>query len=126
MTSGDPVVRIWDSSTGRQIAEHRLAPSALDRGRGRGLLQHRREVPSRRQHDRAIHVLDARTLAPAGEPIQVYAREKGRPAPPDVYDFTPSADLHTVYLNDPSSTTSPAGPDVAGTRCQHHRPLSLP
>jgi WD40 repeat protein len=30
----------------------------------------------------------------------VYAKDTGQTSAPDVFDFTPSGDLHTVYLND--------------------------
>jgi WD40 repeat protein len=100
MTSGDPVVRTWDSSTGRELAQHRLAPPPSTEGAsiaffsldGRYLLVGSTEG--------RIHVLDAHTLVPARQPIQVHRRTQGDPGPVDVADFTPSGDLHTAYLND--------------------------
>ena len=52
ITTGGPVVRTWDAATGRQLAEHRLGPSARGRRRHR-VLQRRRQVPARGHHDGA-------------------------------------------------------------------------
>jgi WD40 repeat protein len=101
MTTGDPVVRTWDSTTGRQLAQRRLAPPPSSEGAaiaffsldGKYLLLVGTTAGR-------IHVLDAHTLIPARAPIQVHALGSTRTGVLDVFDFTPSADLHTLYLND--------------------------
>lgn len=100
IVTGDPVVRTWDSTTGRQLAEHRLAPPpstevaafawfSLD---GRHLL-----VGTSAGR---LHVLDARTLAPTRDPIQVYEKEEGEPEPRALELFKPGGDRRTVWISD--------------------------
>ncbi len=100
VTSGAPEVRTWDSTSGRQIAQRRLGPPGSTEGAqiawfsldGKFLLV---GTPAGR-----LHVLDARTLAPTREPIQVYKTEDGRPRAQEIYAFRPSGDLRTVWIRD--------------------------
>ncbi|GGB82507.1 hypothetical protein N798_11700 [Knoellia flava TL1] len=95
ITSGDPVVRTWDATTGREVARHRLDPTDPDEGAalaffsvdGRHLL-----VGTTAGR---LHVLDARTLVPTREPIRVVEEVDGEQPPLDA--FTPSGDGRTVY-----------------------------
>ena len=100
MTSGDPVVRIWDSRTGRQVAQRRLAPSPSTEGAAIAFFSLDGKYLLVGSTSGRIHVLDAHTLAPSRDPIQVYPQASGKAGHQDVSDFTPSGDLHTVYLND--------------------------
>lgn len=100
ITSGDPVVRTWDSRTGRQLAERRLAPPPSTEGAAIAFFSLDGKYLLVGTTAGRIHVLDAHTLVPARKAIQVYGKKKGQSSPPDVFDFTPSGDLHTVYLND--------------------------
>ena len=100
MTSGDPVVRTWDSRTGRQIAERRLAPQPSTEGAAIAFFSVDGKYLLVGTTAGRIHVLDAHTLVPAREPIQVHTGGPGKAAQLDVFDFTPSGDRHTVYLND--------------------------
>jgi DNA-binding SARP family transcriptional activator/WD40 repeat protein/energy-coupling factor transporter ATP-binding protein EcfA2 len=100
MTTGDPVVRTWDSRTGRQIAQRRLAPPPSTEGAALAFFSLDGKYLLVGTTAGRIHVLDAHTLVPAREPIQVYPAKKGKAGQQDVYDLTPSGDLHTAYLND--------------------------
>jgi WD40 repeat protein len=100
ITSGAPDVRTWDSTTGRQLAQRRLGPPGSDDSAeiawfsvdGAHLLV---GTPGGR-----LHVLDARTLVPARDPIQVYKTKEGKPSPQEIYAFRPSGDLRTVWIRD--------------------------
>jgi DNA-binding SARP family transcriptional activator/WD40 repeat protein len=99
-TTGDPVVRTWDAATGHLVAEHRLGPSDSSEGAaiaffsidGRYLL-----VGSTTGR---LHVLDAHTLVPAREPIQVRENKPGQTEGLDLSGFAPSGDNRTAYTND--------------------------
>ncbi|MEO6411696.1 MAG: WD40 repeat domain-containing protein, partial [Pedococcus sp.] len=100
ITSGAPVVGTWNSTTGRQITQRPLGPPGSAEGAyiawfsldGKYLLVGTNEG--------RLHVLDARTLVPAREPIQVYKTEKGEPLAQTIAAFRPSGDLHTVWMSD--------------------------
>jgi WD40 repeat protein len=98
ITSGDPVVRIWEAATGKELARHRLGPASSTEGAtfawftddGKHLL-----VGTTTGR---LHVLDARTLVPAREPIQVNA--PGGSEPSELTGFVPTRDGRTVYTTD--------------------------
>ena len=100
MTSGDPWVRTWDTTTGRQLAERRLAPTPSTEGAAVAFFSADGKYLLVGTTEGRLHVLDARTLVPAREPIQVYKRGGDDPAPHDVANFVPSGDRRTAYLND--------------------------
>jgi DNA-binding SARP family transcriptional activator/WD40 repeat protein/energy-coupling factor transporter ATP-binding protein EcfA2 len=100
ITSGVPIVRTWDSLTGRQLAERRLAPAPSTEGAAIAFFSLDGKYLLVGSTKGRLHVLDARTLAPVRTPIQVYVKEEGEPRPRDVANFVPSGDLHTVYLDD--------------------------
>ena len=100
ITSGDPVVRTFDGTTGRELSRHRPAPPPSTEGAviaffsvdGRYLL-----VGTTAGR---LHVLDAYTLVPARDPIQVYEKQPEEPSPKEVENIAPSGDLHTVWISD--------------------------
>jgi DNA-binding SARP family transcriptional activator/WD40 repeat protein len=100
ITSGDPIVATWDSTTGRQIAEHRLAPRPSSEGAAIAFFTPDGKYLLVGSTEGRLHVLDARTLVPARAPIQVYAPTKDKPSPKEVDNFSISGDGHTVYLYD--------------------------
>ena len=100
ITSGDPWVRTWDSTTGRQLAERRLAPAPSTEAAAIAFFSLDGKYLLVGTTAGRLHILDAHTLVPAREPIQVYEKAEGEPDPQDVDNFVPSGDLRTVYLND--------------------------
>jgi WD40 repeat protein len=90
-------VRTWDGATGAEVARHRLGPPGSDEGAayaafsadGRYLL-----VGSTLGR---LLVLDARTLAPAREPLQVLTASEGERSPPPLDYFVPSGDGRSAY-----------------------------
>jgi DNA-binding SARP family transcriptional activator/WD40 repeat protein len=95
ITSGDPRVRTWDSTTGKLIAEHRLAPAPSTEGAAIAFFSLDGKYLLVGTTEGRLHVLDARTLAPVRDPIQVYEDKAG-----EVGVFSPSGDHHTAYLPD--------------------------
>jgi DNA-binding SARP family transcriptional activator/WD40 repeat protein len=97
ITTGDPVVMTFDATSGHVLAQHRLGPPDSSEGAaiaffsvdGRYLL-----VGSTTGR---LHVLDARTLTPTREPIQVHEGSKGGTDEVALDGFVPSGDLHTAY-----------------------------
>ena len=100
ITSGDPVVRTWDSTTGRQLTEHRLGPPGSREGASIAFFSVDGKHLLVGTTTGRLHVLDARTLDPVREPIQVYTQESGEPNPREIVGFVPSGDLRTAYLPD--------------------------
>jgi DNA-binding beta-propeller fold protein YncE len=98
ITSGAPDVRIWDSATGRQLAAHRLGPAGSTEGASIAFFSLDGKYLLVGTTTGRVHVLDAHTLVPAREPIQVYDKVEGKPR--EIPDLTPSSDGHTVYLSD--------------------------
>ncbi|HET7276673.1 MAG TPA: BTAD domain-containing putative transcriptional regulator [Dermatophilaceae bacterium] len=100
ITTGAPVVRTWDSTTGRQLAEHRLGPPGTSEGASIAFFSVDGRFLLVGTTTGRLHVLDARTLDPVREPIQVYRQQGGEPNPREIPGLTPSGDLHTAYLSD--------------------------
>jgi len=100
ITSGDPVVRTFDSTTGREVAEHRLAPPPSTEGAAIAFFSVDGKYLLVGTTTGRLHVLDAYTLAPARDPIQVYEKQPSEPSPKEVENLAPSGDLHTVWTSD--------------------------
>ncbi len=100
ITSGDPWVRTWDSTTGRQLAERRLAQPPSTEAAAVAFFSLDGKYLLVGSTEGRLHVLDARTLAPTRKPIQVYEKAKGQPDAQDVENFVPSGDRHTVWIDD--------------------------
>ncbi len=100
ITSGDAVVRTFDSTTGREIAQHRLAPPPSTEGAAMALFSVDGRYLLVGTTEGRLHVLDAYTLAPARAPIQVYEKRPDEPSPKEVENLAPSGDLHTVWMSD--------------------------
>jgi DNA-binding SARP family transcriptional activator/WD40 repeat protein len=100
ITTGGPVVRTWDARTGRQLAEHRLGPDGSLEGASIAFFSVDGRYLLVGTTTGRLHVLDARTLAPAREPIQVYERQAGEQSPRSIDGFVPSGDGHTAYVDD--------------------------
>jgi WD40 repeat protein len=100
ITSGDPWVRTWDSTTGRQLAERRLAQPPSTEAAAVAFFSLDGKYLLVGSTEGRLHVLDARTLAPTRQPIQVYEKAKGQPDAQDVENFVPSGDRHTVWIDD--------------------------
>jgi WD40 repeat protein len=100
ITSGDPWVRTWDSTTGRQLAERRLAPLPSTEAAAIAFFSLDGKYLLVGSTEGRLHVLDARTLVPTREPIQVYEKASGEPDAQDLWNFAPSGDLHTVWISD--------------------------
>lgn len=96
VTSGDPVVRIWDGASGKEVARQPLggategAVFAWFTPDGRSLL-----VGTTTGR---LHILDARTLKPLRAAIQVYEPVDGKPR--ELSGFMPNADGSEVYTGD--------------------------
>ncbi len=99
-TSGDPLVATWDSTTGRQLAASRLAPPPSVEGAAVAFFSLDGTRLLVGSTEGRLHVLNARTLLPVREPIQVYETDEGDADPRAIENFVPSGDLRTVYLND--------------------------
>ena len=99
ITSGAPEVRTWDAATGREVARHRFGPPGSEEGAsvahfspdGRYLL-----VGTTTGR---LHVLDAHTLVPVRDPVQVLPQE-GEPRSRAIASFSPGGDGHTAYVGD--------------------------
>ena len=100
ITSGDPVVRTWDSTTGRQVAQRRLGPPGSREGAAVAFFSLDGKLLLVGTTEGRLHTLDARTLVPTHAPIQVYEDSAGGPAPQAVDAFAPSGDHRTVWTND--------------------------
>ncbi|MGA8980034.1 MAG: WD40 repeat domain-containing protein, partial [Pedococcus sp.] len=100
ITSGDPWVRTWDGTTGRAIAQRRLAPPPSTEGAAIAFFSLDGKFLLVGTTEGRLHVLDALTLAPARTPIQVYEKAEGEPDTQDVENFVPSGDLRTVWIDD--------------------------
>jgi DNA-binding SARP family transcriptional activator/WD40 repeat protein len=100
MTSGDPWVRTWDATTGRELAARRIDHAASDESAAASYFSRDGKYLLVGTTEGRIHVLDARTLVPARQPIQVHEVKAGEPEADDVWSFVASGDGHTAYLND--------------------------
>jgi WD40 repeat protein len=100
IVTGDPVVRTWDSTTGGQLAEQRLAPPPSTEGAAFAWFSLDGKFLLVGSSAGLLHVLDARTLAPTRDPIQVYEKQEGEPQPRALELFWPSGDRRTVWLSD--------------------------
>jgi WD40 repeat protein len=100
IVTGDPVVRTWDSTTGGQLAEQRLAPPPSTEGAAFAWFSLDGKFLLVGSSAGRLHVLDARTLAPTRDPIQVYEKQEGEPQPRALELFWPSGDRRTVWLSD--------------------------
>ncbi|HEV7196735.1 MAG TPA: BTAD domain-containing putative transcriptional regulator, partial [Pedococcus sp.] len=92
ITSGDPLVRTWDSTTGRLIAERRLAPAPSTEGAAIAFFSVNGKYLLVGTTAGRLHVLNARTLVPARAPIQVYKQKTGEQQSKEVFVFSPSGD----------------------------------
>jgi WD40 repeat protein len=100
ITSGDPLVRTWDSANGELIAERRLAPAPSTEAAAFAFFTVDGKYLLVGTTQGRLHVLDARTLLPARAPIQVYEKKPNDQQIKEVFVFSPSGDGHTVYLPD--------------------------
>jgi len=100
VTSGGPEVRTWDAATGRQLAEYLLSPDPAGEGAALAFFTSDGKKLVVGSTTGRVHVLDARTLRPVRQPIQVYVRPDGSPDPREVDSFALSPDNRTVYLPD--------------------------
>ncbi|WP_457254519.1 nSTAND1 domain-containing NTPase [Pedococcus sp. P5_B7] len=97
VTTGDPVVRTWDVTTGRVLAEHRLGPLDSSEGAAIAFFTLDGKYLLVGSTTGRLHVLDARTLLPARAPIQVQPSKEGQTEAPPLDGIVPSGDLHTAY-----------------------------
>ncbi|CAN7328223.1 nSTAND1 domain-containing NTPase [Knoellia sp. LjRoot47] len=100
VTSGSPQVRTWDATSGRQLTEHLLSADPDGEGAGIAFFSadgSRLVVGSTTGR---IHALDARTLKPVRDPIQVYVKADGSPDPRELPTIALSPDNRTVFLPD--------------------------
>jgi WD40 repeat protein len=100
ITSGDPLVRIWDSATGKPIAERRLSPPPSTEGASIAYFSVDGKYLLVGTTKGRLHVLDAHTLAAARDPIQVYEQKANTQEIQEISNFSPSGDRRTVYLAD--------------------------
>ncbi|MDT0213284.1 BTAD domain-containing putative transcriptional regulator [Rothia sp. ARF10] len=98
ITTGDPVVRIWDARTGKELARHTLDPANSEEGAAFGWFTGDGERLLVSTTTGRLHVLDARSLAPVREPILVNEPVDGEPR--DVEGFALSTDGLTVFTRD--------------------------
>ncbi|KGN33001.1 hypothetical protein N802_15525 [Knoellia sinensis KCTC 19936] len=96
VTSGDPTVRIWDAATGKELARHPLGGGIEGAAFGWFTDDGKRLLIGTTTG--RLHVLDARTLKPLREPIQVYEPEGGEPR--TLGGFMPNANGHSVFTSD--------------------------
>ncbi|KRF27438.1 BTAD domain-containing putative transcriptional regulator [Phycicoccus sp. Soil802] len=99
ITSGDPVVMTWEAATGRVLALHRLSPDS-DEGAAIAFFSVDGKYLLVGSTTGRLHVLDAHTLEPAREPIQVRENRPGQTEGLALDGFAPSGDHRTVYTND--------------------------
>ena len=98
ITTGDPEIDTWDATTGRRLATHRISPTDSTEGAAFAFFSVDGTDLLVGTTTGRLHVLDAATLAPVREPIQVYDKVAGTPR--EISGFRPSSDGHTVYLTD--------------------------
>lgn len=99
ITTGDPVVRTFEAATGRVLAAHRLDPNS-DEGAAIAFFSVDGKYLLVGSTTGRLHVLEARTLAPVREPIQVRENKPGQPEGLALSGFLPSGDHRSLYTND--------------------------
>ncbi|HET6968182.1 MAG TPA: hypothetical protein VFI44_07895, partial [Ornithinibacter sp.] len=98
ITSGASEVRTWDAATGREVARHPLGPPGSEGASIAHFSSDGRYLLVGTTTGR-LHVLDARTLVPVREPIQVHPSDEESESEP-IESFSPSGDGHTAYVGD--------------------------
>ncbi|WP_404384737.1 winged helix-turn-helix domain-containing protein [Knoellia locipacati] len=121
ISSGAPVVKLWEAVTGEVLAEHRIGPPGSAEGAVWGWFSSDGTVLLVGTTTGRLHVLDAKTLRPTRDPIHVYEPSSDRTTR-DVGGFFTGGDGHTVYLTDRivdygSGTVRPY-PDHLGVQLQ--------
>jgi WD40 repeat protein len=97
ITTGAPEVRTWDAASGREVARHRLGLPGSTEGASIAFFSVDGKYLLVGTTTGRLHVLDAHTLVPARDPIQVYPQHGGS-GPRAVDSFAPSGDGRTAYL----------------------------
>lgn len=98
ITTGDPHARVWDATTGKELARQQLDPASTEEGAAVAFFSVDGTYLLVGSTAGRLHVLDARTLKPARAPITVYEPVDGQQPP--LAGFIPSSDGHTAYTSD--------------------------
>ena len=100
VTSGAPVVGLWDATSGRQVQLRSLGPPGSTEGAYIAWFSADGKYLLVGTDAGRLHVLDATTLVATREPVQVYRSGTGEPLAQTIAAFRPSGDLHTAWLTD--------------------------
>jgi WD40 repeat protein len=100
ITTGDPVVRTFDAATGRVLAAHLLGSTDSSEGAAIAFFSVDGKYLLVGSTTGRLHVLDAHTLVPAREPIQVRENKPGQTEDLVLDAFAPSGDKRSAYTND--------------------------